>query len=74
MGGGGRVLACVIIRAETMECTQNAECEISRAANSGCKYSISWLLVWLHLLSQNNQMTTEAPHISVSTKYVQLYS
>lgn len=30
MGWG--VLACVIIRAETIECTQNAECLIGRAA------------------------------------------
>lgn len=38
--GRSCALACVIIRAETIECTQNAEWEISRAANSDCKYGI----------------------------------
>lgn len=71
--GGGCVLACVIIRAETIECTQNAECKILREANSGCKYSIPRLLVSLHLLCLNNKFTSEATSLVVSMKYVELY-
>lgn len=48
--GGNCTLACVIIRAETIECTQNAEWEIARAANSDCKYGIPWRPVSLRLL------------------------
>lgn len=49
-------LACVIIRAETIERTQNAEWEISRAANYG-KYGIPWLPVSLRLLCVEKQQS-----------------
>lgn len=48
--GRSCALACVIIRAETIECTQNAEREISRPANSDCKYGIPYMPVLLCLL------------------------